>query len=105
MDNDATLGLYFIHCSAINSALLPADNASTTKLSGQASTISSVCVPMLPVEPRMEMRFWKVEPLRHSARVFCRDSGELTGAEGSIHPAPVPAEPGDENVFREVVRR
>jgi hypothetical protein len=57
---------------------------------------------MLPVDPRMEIRFWKVEPLRASASVFWRDSGVLTGALGSIHPWPVPLEPGGEKTWREV---
>ena len=37
-----TLGPYFMTCSAINSAFVPADRASMTKLSGHASTISRV---------------------------------------------------------------
>ena len=60
-------------------------------------------MPMLPVEPRIEIRFWKVAPLRDSARVFLREAAELTGAEGSIHPSPVPAEPEMVEAFREVV--
>mmetsp|Transcript_46879 Transcript_46879/g.135082 ORF Transcript_46879/g.135082 Transcript_46879/m.135082 type:complete len:217 (-) Transcript_46879:324-974(-) len=38
----AIFGLYLRTCSAINSALFPADKASTTKFSGQASTMSRV---------------------------------------------------------------
>jgi hypothetical protein len=65
--------------------------------------MSSVWVPILPVEPRMEIRFWKEEPLRASARVFWRDWGVLTGALGSIQLAPVPADPGGEKTERELV--
>mmetsp|Transcript_20471 Transcript_20471/g.30325 ORF Transcript_20471/g.30325 Transcript_20471/m.30325 type:complete len:213 (-) Transcript_20471:206-844(-) len=57
VDKEATFGLYFSTCSAMSSALFPADSASTTKLSGQASTISRVCVPMLPVEPNSDSLF------------------------------------------------
>ena len=57
---------------------------------------------MLPVEPRILMRFWKEEPLSASFNVFWRDSGVLTGALGSIQLAPVPAEPGGENTLRVV---
>ena len=53
----------------------------------------------------MEMRFWKVEPLRVSSSVFLSDSAVLTGAEGSIQPFPLPADPGVENTLREVVER
>ena len=60
--------------------------------------MSSVCVPMLPVEPRMDIRFWNVEPLRHSSSVFCSDAAELTGEDGSIHPSPVPKDPGVEKI-------
>ncbi len=65
--------------------------------------MSSVCVPMLPVEPKMEMRFWNVEPFSDSESVFCREDAVFTGAEGSIHPTPVPAEPGGEKTLREVL--
>mmetsp|Transcript_11059 Transcript_11059/g.22615 ORF Transcript_11059/g.22615 Transcript_11059/m.22615 type:complete len:132 (+) Transcript_11059:1319-1714(+) len=62
---------------------------------------------MEPVEPRMEMRFWKAAPSRALARVFLREAAVLTGAEGSIHPAPVPREPGmgleEEEEWRSVV--
>mmetsp|Transcript_34297 Transcript_34297/g.52674 ORF Transcript_34297/g.52674 Transcript_34297/m.52674 type:complete len:222 (-) Transcript_34297:249-914(-) len=64
--NDAIFGLYFMTCSAMSLAFVPAERASTTKLSGHASTISSVCVPMLPVDPNKLKRFWKVDPLRDS---------------------------------------
>jgi hypothetical protein len=57
---------------------------------------------MLPVEPRMEIRFWKEEPLSASVRVFWRDAGVLTGALGSIQLAPVPADPGGEKTEREL---
>jgi len=50
----------------------------------------------------MDMRFWNVEPFIVSARVFWSDSAELTGEDGSIHPLPVPADPGVEKTFREV---
>lgn len=53
----------------------------------------------------MLMRFLNVEPLRDSARVFLRLSAVLTGEEGSIHPSPVPRDPGVENTFREVAAR
>ena len=96
--NDATFGEYFITCSAINWALFPALNASTIKFCGHASTMSSVCVPMLPVEPKMDIRFWNVEPLKHSSSVFCSDAAELTGEDGSIHPSPVPNDPGVEKI-------
>mmetsp|Transcript_48526 Transcript_48526/g.103269 ORF Transcript_48526/g.103269 Transcript_48526/m.103269 type:complete len:328 (+) Transcript_48526:761-1744(+) len=102
---DATLGEYFITCSAISCALFPALRASTTKFSGQASTMSRVCVPMLPVEPRIEILFWNVDPFRLSASVFSREAAEFTGAEGSIHPAPVPSDPGVEKTLREVAAR
>ena len=45
------------------------------------------------------MRFWKVDPLSDSESVFWRDSGVLTGAEGSIQPAPVPADAGGEKTL------
>ena len=98
MLSDATFGEYFITCSAINCALFPALNASTIKFCGHASTMSSVCVPILPVEPKMDIRFWNVEPLKHSSSVFCSDAAELTGEDGSIHPSPVPNDPGVEKI-------
>lgn len=82
-------------------ALFPALKASTTKFCGQASTISSVCVPILPVEPKIEIRFWKVDPLSDSESVFWSEAAVFTGAEGSIHPAPVPADPGGEKTLSE----
>ena len=60
--------------------------------------MSSVCVPILPVEPRMDIRFWNVEPFKHSSSVFCSDAAELTGEDGSIHPSPVPNDPGVEKI-------
>ena len=54
VESDATLGRYLMTWSAMSSALLPALRASTTKLSGHASTISSVWVPMDPVLPIMD---------------------------------------------------
>ena len=56
---------------------------------------------MLPVEPNMEIRFWNVEPLSDSESVFWREDAVFTGAEGSIHPTPVPEEPGGEKTLRE----
>ena len=50
----------------------------------------------------MDMRFWNVDPLRHSSSVLRRDVAVFTGEDGSIHPAPVPAEPGGEKTFRDV---
>ena len=47
----------------------------------------------------MEIRFWKVEPLSDSASVFSREAAEFTGAEGSIHPSPVPDEPETEKML------
>jgi hypothetical protein len=77
----------------MSSTLVPAESASTTKLSGQASTISSVWVPIDPVEPKSESRFWKLLPSKDLDSVFSKEALELTGAEGSIHPSPVPWEP------------
>ena len=65
--------------------------------------MSSVCVPILPVDPRMEMRFLKVDPLSASSSVFLREATEFTGAEGSIHPSPVPAEPETEKTLSDDV--
>ena len=65
--------------------------------------MSSVCVPMLPVDPRMEMRFLKVDPFSASSSVFLREAAEFTGAEGSIHPSPVPVEPETEKTLSEDV--
>ena len=48
----------------------------------------------------MDIRFWNVEPLRHSSSVFCKEAAEFTGEEGSIHPVPVPSEPGVEKMFK-----
>mmetsp|Transcript_10531 Transcript_10531/g.22199 ORF Transcript_10531/g.22199 Transcript_10531/m.22199 type:complete len:305 (+) Transcript_10531:293-1207(+) len=90
---ETTLGLYFKTCSVMSFELVPADKASTTKLSGQASTMSRVCVPMDPVDPRRESRFWKVAPSKDFSSVSLREASLLTGAEGSIHPSPVPALP------------
>ena len=45
------------------------------------------------------MRFLKVDPLSDSASVFWRDAAEFTGAEGSIHPSPVPVEPETEKTL------
>jgi len=66
----------------MSSALFPALRASTTKLSGQAATISSVWVPMDPVLPRSERRFLKDAPLSDSWRVRRADASEFTGAAG-----------------------
>eukprot|EP00978_Attheya_sp_CCMP212_P018481 scaffold50592_cov46-Attheya_sp.AAC.5 len=92
----------------MRAALVPAERASTTKLSGHASTISSVCVPMLPVDPSKLSRFMNVDPFNDSARVFFADAAEFTGADGlEIHPSPVPLDPdtGDaNNTDDEVVR-
>ena len=49
----------------------------------------------------MDIRFWNVEPLSDSESVFWREDAVFTGAEGSIHPTPVPEEPGGEKTFRE----
>jgi hypothetical protein len=57
---------------------------------------------MEPVLPSMEIRFWNVDPFRHSSRVLRREFAVFTGEDGSIHPAPVPAEPGGEKTFRTV---
>ena len=51
------------------------------------------------------MRFWNVDPFKDSARVFSSDEAVLTGADGSIHPSPVPREPGAEKTFRDEERR
>ena len=48
----------------------------------------------------MDIRFWNVDPLRHSSSVFCKEAAEFTGEEGSIHPVPVPSEPGVEKMFK-----
>lgn len=45
------------------------------------------------------MRFLKVDPLSDSSSVFWRDAAEFTGAEGSIHPSPVPVEPETEKTL------
>jgi len=45
------------------------------------------------------MRFWKVDPFSDSSSVFLREAAEFTGAEGSIHPSPVPVEPETEKTF------
>ena len=92
---EATFGLYFRTCLANSSTFVPADSASMTKLSGQASTISSVCVPMDPVDPRRLRRLVKFsQPSRDFCSVSFREAALPTGAEGSIHPSPVPLEPG-----------
>lgn len=49
----------------------------------------------------MEIRFWKVEPLSDSESVFWSEAAVFTGAEGSIHPSPVPADPGGEKTLSE----
>mmetsp|Transcript_20478 Transcript_20478/g.50900 ORF Transcript_20478/g.50900 Transcript_20478/m.50900 type:complete len:314 (+) Transcript_20478:768-1709(+) len=90
---ETTFGVYFRTCSVMSFELVPAERASTTKLSGQASTISRVWVPIDPVDPRRESRFWKVAPSNDFESVSFRDSALFTGAEGSIHPSPVPALP------------
>ena len=51
VDMTASLGLYFRHCWAMRSALLPAVNAATG--SPKLSIMSRVCRPMEPVEPRI----------------------------------------------------
>jgi hypothetical protein len=43
-------------CSASNSTLEPAASATISKRSGCSATMSSVCVPMLPVLPSSEKR-------------------------------------------------
>lgn len=76
------------------STLVPADKASTTKLWGQASTISKVCVPMEPVDPSKLSRFWKLSaPSKDLLSVRLSDAAVQTGADGSIHPSPVPSDP------------
>mmetsp|Transcript_28994 Transcript_28994/g.47873 ORF Transcript_28994/g.47873 Transcript_28994/m.47873 type:complete len:235 (+) Transcript_28994:417-1121(+) len=97
---EAIFGLYFMTCSAMSSALFPAERASTTKLSGQASTISNVCVPILPVDPNNDNLFWNSAPSSDLARVFFIEASVFTGAEGFFsHPSPVPFDPerGAEN--------
>jgi hypothetical protein len=55
----------------MSAALLPAESASTTKLFwGERSTISNVCVPMLPVDPNKDNRFWKLAPLQRFGKRF-----------------------------------
>lgn len=49
----------------------------------------------------MEIRFWKVEPLSDSESVFWSEAAVFTGAEGSIHPSPVPVDPGGEKTLSE----
>mmetsp|Transcript_690 Transcript_690/g.1482 ORF Transcript_690/g.1482 Transcript_690/m.1482 type:complete len:309 (+) Transcript_690:752-1678(+) len=98
---ETIFGLYFKTCSVMSFELVPADNASITKLLGQASTISSVWVPIDPVDPRREILFWKDAPSNDFSRVSFRDCSLLTGAEGSIHPMPVPALP--DTTFKFVV--
>mmetsp|Transcript_16795 Transcript_16795/g.23777 ORF Transcript_16795/g.23777 Transcript_16795/m.23777 type:complete len:223 (+) Transcript_16795:792-1460(+) len=94
VDIEATLGEYLSTCSAINSTLLPADKASMTKFSGQASTISSVCVPIDPVDPSNDKCLVNVDPFKDSSRVSLADAAEFTGAAGrSSHPSPVPLLP------------
>mmetsp|Transcript_1524 Transcript_1524/g.2069 ORF Transcript_1524/g.2069 Transcript_1524/m.2069 type:complete len:242 (+) Transcript_1524:919-1644(+) len=94
VESDATLGLYFMTCSAMSSTFVPALKASTSKLSGQTSTMSNVCVPMLPVDPKIDNRFLKSVPFKASFTVSSRDSTESTGAAGLLyHPSPVPLLP------------
>jgi len=49
------------------------------------------------------MRFLKVDPLSDSSSVFWREAAEFTGAEGSIHPSPVPVEPETEKTLSDDV--
>mmetsp|Transcript_9984 Transcript_9984/g.31281 ORF Transcript_9984/g.31281 Transcript_9984/m.31281 type:complete len:213 (+) Transcript_9984:663-1301(+) len=58
--SDPTLtsrGLKALVCSASSDTLRPADSADTSNLSGCSATMSSVCVPIEPVEPSSEMVF------------------------------------------------
>jgi hypothetical protein len=48
-------GLNFLICSESTSRFLPALRATISNLSGCSSAMSSVWVPMLPVEPRREI--------------------------------------------------
>jgi hypothetical protein len=48
---------------------------------------------MDPVDPKMLRRFLKLLPSRLFSSVFLSDASELTGADGSIHPSPVPWDP------------
>lgn len=49
------------------------------------------------------MRFLNVDPLSDSSSVFWREAAEFTGAEGSIHPSPVPVEPETEKTLSDDV--
>jgi hypothetical protein len=50
--------LNFFACSIISAGLFPADVIATTRKSyGLASTISSACTPIEPVEPRITRSF------------------------------------------------
>mmetsp|Transcript_58805 Transcript_58805/g.143844 ORF Transcript_58805/g.143844 Transcript_58805/m.143844 type:complete len:232 (+) Transcript_58805:1054-1749(+) len=90
---DATFGLNLRTCSAMSLEFVPADNASTTKLSGQTSTMSSVCVPIEPVEPNNDNRFLNSAPSNDFSSVSFNDASLSTGADGSIQPSPVPVLP------------
>ena len=46
-------------CSASSSMLPPALRATTSNLSACSAAMSRVWVPMEPVEPRMEKRWWE----------------------------------------------
>jgi hypothetical protein len=52
---ETILGLNFLICSASTSRFLPALSATISNLSGCSSAMSSVCVPMEPVEPSREI--------------------------------------------------
>mmetsp|Transcript_72584 Transcript_72584/g.146089 ORF Transcript_72584/g.146089 Transcript_72584/m.146089 type:complete len:260 (+) Transcript_72584:814-1593(+) len=54
-----TVSLNSAHCAARRSRFPPAESAVTLNLSGRARTMSNVCVPIDPVEPRREIDAWK----------------------------------------------
>ena len=76
-----TFGLNSIACCASSSTFAPAEIEMTSKASGYSRQMSSVCVPIDPVEPSSAMCF---RGLASSARErqSCRFSPESTGAAG-----------------------
>lgn len=59
--------------------------------------MSRVCVPIDPVDPRIDRFFLKVEPSRDFERVNLRAASVSTGEHGGVHP--------DERAWRNVEER
>mmetsp|Transcript_7769 Transcript_7769/g.19276 ORF Transcript_7769/g.19276 Transcript_7769/m.19276 type:complete len:230 (+) Transcript_7769:969-1658(+) len=82
------LGLNFLICSASSLMLEPAARATSSNLSGNSEMMSSVWVPMDPVEPSSENFFGS---LRCCTSGATQRAGQAGGGGGALRPLRLPA--------------